>query len=565
LRTPVASQNLEISERWGAWRLWLERLAPFAFAAFKIAVSAAFVSYYVSRFSRIMYIADGPARGIEAYRLAYAGFDLFPTHQFAPLPLWIWAGLLRIWPDVYFTGTALNVVASGGVAAFLYLLGKRLAGPLAGAVAALAFTFSPVHHNLTLSMGMAEPMFYLGLVAGIFFAARGEAGLRGPSAASFCFAAAALSRYEGMLFLLLYAGYRVFRRRPRGIIGWSLWAAPVAIAGVFVAHKGLQPTHIGLWPALAGVKADTAAVLANPTWYRRLGYGVYRFLFDGRAVAAFAFAGAALVFRRRWRTPDRLMIWSGWAVTFAALTFIAVAVGLGFCPERYFATPLTLIFPFAGLAVVELVRFARSPLRTAAVGAVLVLALAVTAGWDATIVKPGYGFPGPCNTRPTFATEAALKLRELWRSGELGPREVVLIETAGTGATGHWQFEQYPLRAFSDHPLHFLLDKRAELKGELRYLVPLMRENAIRIAIILSDENRERVRWFYDEICGEAVVYENPTQTVVVLREGWKEIPDFSSKMCRDLVTVYDAPGVYGPVPERERAASAPRAAAPGS
>ena len=536
----MASQNREISELWGAWRLRLERLAPFAFAAFKIAISAAFVSYYVSRFSRIMYIADGPARGIEAYRLAFVGFELFPPHQFAPLPLWIWAGLLKIWPDVYFTGTALNVVAGGGVAAFLYLLGKRLAGPLAGAVAALAFTFSPVHHNLTLSMGMAEPMFYLGLVAGIFFAARGEAGLQGPSAAAFCFAAAALSRYEGMLFLLMYAGYRVFRQRPRGIIGWSLWAAPLAIGAVFVAHKGLQPTHTGLWPALAGVKADTAAVLANPTWYRRLGYGFYRFLFDGRATAALALAGALLVFRRRWRTPDRLMIWSAWAIIFAALTVIAVAVGLGFCPERYFATPLMLIFPFAGLAVVELLRFARSPLRTAAVGAVLVLALAVTAGWDATIVKPGYGFPGPCNTRPTFATEAALKLRELWRSGELGRQEIILVETGEPGAKGGWRFEQYAIRAYSDHPLNFLRERRYPLTEKLPRLLPFMRNNKVRIAIVTSDRNRERIQSYYDEICTAAVVYENPAQTIVVLREGWDKVPDFASRERRDLVTVYD-------------------------
>ncbi len=558
----MAGQNREISERWGAWRLSLERLAPFAFAAFKIAISAAFVSYYVSRFSRIMYIADGPARGIEAYRLAFVGFELFPPHQFAPLPLWIWAGLLKIWPDIYFTGTALNVVAGAGVAAFLYLLGKRLAGPLAGAVAAVIFTFSPVHHNVTVSMGMAESVFYLGLVAGVFFAARGEAGLRGPSAAAFCFAVAALSRYEGILFLLLYAAYRVAFRRPRNVGGWLLWAAPLAVAGVFVGHKAFQPAGAGLWPLMPALKADMARVLTNAHWYRRLGYGFYRFLFDGRATAALALAGAVLVLRRRWRTPDRLMIWSAWAVIFAAMTVIAVAVGLGFCPERYFATPLMLIFPFAGLTAVVLVRFANSLPKIFVAIPVLASAGIITVNWDAIIVTPGYGFQGPCYTRPTFATETALKLRKLWRVGELGPQEIILIETGEPGATGTWRFEEYPLRAFSDHPLHFLLDKRAELKGELRYLVPLMRENAIRIAIIFSDENRERVRWFYDEICGEAVVYENPHHTVVVLREGWKEIPDFSSKRRPDLVTVYDAPGVYGPVPERERAASGPRATA---
>jgi hypothetical protein len=520
----------------------LERFAPYVAFAFKLGGSAMFVAFYVLRFQRIMYIADGPARGIEAYRLAFAGFELFPTHQFPPLPLWIWAGLIRIWRDIYFTGTAMNVVAGAGAAAFLYLLGHRLAGPLAGAVATVLFTFSPVHHNLTLSMGMAEPVFYLFLTAGIFFAARGEAGLPGPAAASFCFAAAALSRYEGMVFLLLYAAYRLFRRRPRDAAGWLLFAAPLVIAGVFVAHKGLQPSYKGLWPALAGVRADTAAVLANPTWYRRLGYGVYRFFFDARAAAAFAFAGAALVFRRRWRAPDRIMIWVGWALMFAALTVIAVVVGLGFCPERYFATPLMLIFPFAGLAVVELVKLGKRPkavLKGIAVGVVLLAAAAVQVRWYSVIMKPGYGFPGPCNTRPAFATEAALTLRELWRTGELGPQEIVLIETGEPGARGSWVFEEYPLRAFSDHPLHFLRERRSVLSGELSHLVPVMRANGIRVAIILSDENREKIRRFYGTLVAEAVVYENPEQTVVVLREGWTEVPDFSSRIRQDLVTVY--------------------------
>jgi hypothetical protein len=529
----VAGQNREISERWGVWGLWLERLAPFGVFAFKLAVSVIYLRYYLPRFTRLMYIADGPARGIEAYRLAFAGFEFFPAHQFPPLPLWIWAGLLKIWPDIYFTGTALNVVAGAGAAAFLYLLGKRLAGPLAGVVAALLFTFSPVHHNLTLSMGMAEPIFYLGLVSGVFFAARAEAGLRGSWAAALCFAVAALSRYEATLFLLLYSGYRVFRQRPRGVGGWLLWAAPLAFAGVFIAHKGLQQSHAGLWPALAGVKADTVRVLSNPTWYRRLGYGVYRFLYDGRAAAAFALVGSVLVFFRPWRTRERIMIWLSWALLFGALTFIAVAVGLGFCPERYFATPLMLIFPLAGLTVVALIRFPKPPLKTVkavAVGAVLIAAVVITFRWDSVIKKPGYGYRGPCFTHPAFATETALKLRDLWRNGKLGPQEIILIEIREPGATGPWRFEEYPLRAFSDHPLHFLRERRSVLSTELPYLVPLMRENYIRIAIIMSDENRKKVRRYYDEIRAAAVVFENPTQTIVVLREGWYEVPDFASR-----------------------------------
>jgi hypothetical protein len=539
----MLGQKKGISERRDAWRIWLERLAPFAVFAFKLAVSVIYLRYYLPRFTRLMYIADGPARGIEAYRLAYGGFELFPTHQFAPLPLWIWAGLLKIWPDIYFTGTALNVVAAAGVAAFLYLLGKRLAGPLAGVVAALTFTFSPVHHNLSLSMGMAEPMFYLGLVSGVFFAARAEAGLRGSWAAALCFAVAALSRYEGTLFLMLYSAYRVFRHRPLGLGGWLLWAAPLAAAGFFVAHKGLQPSHAGLWPALAGVKADTVRVLANPTWYRRLGYGAYRLLYDGRAAAAFGLVGSFLVFFQPWRTRDRITIWLGWALTFGVLAFIAAVVGLGYCPERYFATPLMFIFPFAGLTVVTLIRLPKTPLKTVkavAVGAVLIVAVVLTFRWDSVIKKPGYGYRGPAFTHPTFATEAALKLRELWRSRELERQEIILIETGEPGATGPWRFEQYPLRAFSDHPLNFLRERRSSLTGKLPRLLPFMRNNEVRIAIVTSNRNRERIRWYYDEICAAAVVYENPTQTIVVLREGWDKVPDFASRERRDLVTVYD-------------------------
>ncbi len=535
----MANKKRDAYEYWRSGRFWEGPAAPLAFAAFKLAVSAWFVYYYVEHFSRIMYIADGPARGIEAYRLAFAGFELFPTHQFPPLPLWIWAGLLKLRPDIYFTGTALNVVAGAGVAAFLYLLGRRLAGPAAGAVAAIIFTFSPVHHNLTLSMGMAEPMFYLGLVAGVFFAARAEVGLPGEAAAAFCFAGAALSRYEATLLLLLYAGYRVFRHRPRGVAGWLLWAAPLALVGIFVGHKGIQPAETGLWPALAGVKADTAAVLANPTWYRRLGYGFYRMFFDGRAAAALGFAGAALVFRKRWRSADRLLIWFGWAIIFAALLAVAVIVGLGFCPERYFATPLLLIFPFAGLAVVELLGLATTTARKAAVYSALGVALLVTVRWDSVILTPGYGFRGPSTTRSDYADETALVLRDLWRKGALGPREVVLIEVGGGDAKGKWRFEQFPLRAFSDHPLHFMLEPRKDLSEELHYLVPLMRANGIRIAIILSDENRAEVRRYYGEIRDAAVIYEYPNQTVIVLRKGWEEVPDFTSKIRPDLSKVY--------------------------
>jgi hypothetical protein len=69
-----------------------------------------------------------------------------------------------------------------------------------------------------------------------------------------------------------------------------------------------------------------------------------------------------------------------------------------------------------------------------------------------------------------------------------------------------------------------------------------MRENDIRIAIVVSDENRELLRGHYDAICADAVIYDNPTQTIVVLRERWEKVPDFASRICPDEVKVYDTP-----------------------
>lgn len=518
--------------------LWAKRLdawAPFLLGAFKIAVSVLFLNHYLPKYYRLMYIADGPARGIEAYRLAFMRFELFPTHQFPPLPLWLWAALLKIWPSIYFTGTALNVVAGAFGAGLLYSLGRRLAGPVGGVVAALLFTFSPVHHNLTLSDGMAEPIFYAFLLGGILCAARAEAGKPGATGALYCLAGAALSRYEGTLFLILYAFYRLFTKRPKNIGGWLVAAVPLAVVGVFSGHKAFIGTHEGLWPALAGVRADTALVLKNPTWYRRLGYGFYRLVFDGRASAVLAFVGAVVVWFRPWRTRERLVIWAAPAAIFAGLVIVAVVAGLGFCPERYFGTPLLLLFPFAGLAVVVMIKWATTPQRMFAVTAALGIGGIVTIGWDATIAKPGYGFRGQTFTMQPFAAETAFILKDLWLKGELKPGEVVIIEK------GSRVFEEYSLRSYTDHPLHFLRVWTHDIKREMPVLVRFMESNNTRILILLSKKSRNTVKKYYPYISADAVIYENPTQTIIVLRKGWRVIPDFASRFRRDEAVVYDA------------------------
>lgn len=535
----------------GFWNLppRLEKWAPWLAALFKLMVSAGFLYYYIARFTRIMYIADGPARGIEAYRLAFGGFQLFPQHQFPPLPLWLWAAFLRIWPDIYFTGTILNVLAGTAVAAFLYLLGKQLAGSLAGIAAVIFYTFTPVHLNLTLSEGMAEPFFYMFLTAGIYLAARGETRQQGSWGALFCFAAAALSRYEAAAFLILYTGYALLYRRPRKMGTWVLWALPLALAGVFIAAKGFQPHDRGLWPALGGVHADTARVLKNPVWYRRLGYGFWRILYDGRAGAALGLIGAAAVFLPALRTRPRLFIWSGWALILGALVVIAVAVGIGFCPERYFATPLLLMYPFAGLALALMFARARTRPAQIAAAAVAVVALVVTAHWALILRHPGYGYGGRSETRATFAIETGLKLRDLWASAQMAPGETVLIET-GPGAN-----EEYPLRAYTNRPLNFIREPSGALMNELHNLTLYMAGADVRIGIILTKYNRELIKNYYGNLVRDAVIYETPTETIVVRKTGWREVPDFSNRVLRDKAVVIIAdPDVPPPKthPEKE-------------
>lgn len=520
----MAGRIRDVRDKWEARFTRLERLAPWAFFALKALVSAYCLYVYIPRYLRLTYIADGPARGIFAYYLAYDKFELFQPHQFPPLHLWLWAALLKVYPDIYWSGTILNVVAGAGAALFLYLLGRQLAGPVAGGIAALLFIFSPVHHNLTLSDGMIESAFFFWIAAAFYAASRAAAGRRGAAAAGLLLAAATLSRYEGGLLLALYSAYRLFRSRPRGVWGWVLWAAPLALAGVFTGHKALLGADAGFWPALAGVRDDTAAVLTNLHWYRRTYYGLERLWLDGRIAAALGVLGAVLVWHRPLRNESRLIIWAGTAALFAGLTVVMVAVGVGFSPERYFATVLMLLFPFAGLAVVELWRLARGWPAKVALAAGLAVAAAYTAYFDGAIKDYGYGHPGPCPTCLTLDAELAVKLRDLWRRDELAPNEIIYMEENTDN------FSIYPVQAYSDHPLNFYITPAWHVESELWYLNYILKRNKIRIAIFVNRKTRRQLKSFYGAYKKFAVIYENPNHTIVVRRARWRNgVPDLSS------------------------------------
>ena len=135
-----------------------------------------------------------------------------------------------------------------------------------------------------------------------------------------------------------------------------------------------------------------------------------------------------------------------------------------------------------------------------------------------------------------------MELRQLPRNGSLERRDKILLGKGEPGAAGPWPFKEYARRALGDGPLHFLLERRSEFSPERPYLVAPTRENHPRVAITVCDENPRQVRWYGDDICGAAAVFDNPKRTKVSLREGWEEAQDSSSRMYRDLVTAYDVP-----------------------
>lgn len=509
-------------------RFGLDRLAPGGFFVLKLAVSAGALAWYLPRHLRLTYTADGLARAMYAYDLAYGKFEFLQTHQFQPLHLWLWAALLRLYPDIYWSGTALNVVAGAGTALFLYLLGKRLAHGAVGALAATLFIFSPVHHNVTLSMGMAESVYFFFTVAGVYAACRTAEGGRGAAAAGFLLAAAALCRFEGGLLLLAYSGYRLYRTRPRRITGWALWAAPLAAAGFVLGVRVFAGPRGGLGPLLPGLKTDMAFVLTNLHWYRRTYYGLERLWLDGRLAAAFGVAGAAWVWGRGLGTAARRLASAAAALVLVGLTVLVTVIGTGFSPERYFAAVLLLLFPFAGVTAFELwTRTRRRKFLRGAVAFGLVAALAYTAYFDRSIRDYGYGHAGPCGTCLTAEAELGLKLRALWRDGRLKPDEVIYLEEYADPGN----YSNFGLRAFSDHPSRFFMSPAWQTERDLWYLPFILNRSGVRIAIFVNGRSRHQLKSFYRSYRKRAVIYENPLHTVVVLRRGWPEgVPDFASR-----------------------------------
>ena len=246
---------------------------------------------------------------------------------------------------------------------------------------------------------------------------------------------------------------------------------------------------------------------------------------DGRIFGLLGVCGVGLVWTKAFRTENRLLIWSGLVVLAVGVLAVFGIVGLGLGPERHFSIVLMFLFPFAGLTVVALWRWARGTALKVVFAVLLAAAAAYTAYFDSAIRDYGYGYPGPCYSCMPVDAELALKLRDLWRRGELRPDEIIYMEQ------NQDNFSNYAIQAYSNRPRNFFVSPAFEMERDLWYLPHILKANDMRIAIIVNCDSRYRAKSFYRAYKKFAVIYETPAHTIIVLRKGWPHgVPDFCSR-----------------------------------
>jgi hypothetical protein len=78
--------------------------------------------------------------------------------------------------------------------------------------------------------------------------------------------------------------------------------------------------------------------------------------------------------------------------------------------------------------------------------------------------------------------------------------------------------------------LNFDRDFEVNLAKHFGDFAGYMWKHKYRVAVLFSDKARGGLRPHYPKLVRDAVVYDNATQTIVVLTRGWARVPDFATK-----------------------------------
>ncbi len=321
-----------------------------------------------------------------------------PVFFTAPFALVAGGAAPGLWLLVARTGALLGLAGA-------FALGRRLAGPWAGALAAVALLLTQEYVTLA-ARGASEPL----LIACVLWAI--ELHLAGRRGSAFALGvAAALIRPEAWPFLGLYAlwRWRTSASRERWLIAGGLalvplaWFGPPAVAGEALAagaHAAKYNGHTGSDPGLTALRRGLGLAVA-PVWL-------------------LALAATGL----RWQ--DRVVRWLALgAVAWLALVVVMTAAGFPGLP-RFMLPPAAVACVLAGAGAVALVQRAGGGRRALAAATLLLVACAALSATRAATL----------DDQVRLARDAARKQDELTRAiAVMGGRAAVLA--CGGVATNH--------------------------------------------------------------------------------------------------------------------------------
>src|SRR5438309_10765878 len=191
-----------------------------------IALAAALAARIPALLLGFEHYGDAPVRVEIAERWARAphlwhGFT--ETYQYGPLQLSLVGAALRVWPDRLWAPRGLSLLCGLLGIWLLFRVANRLAGPQAAFVAALGLALSPLHIQASTTAASEAP--FLALFLGAIDLLLSDR----LAASALLLAAAGMVRYDGWLYVPLFAGWLLLRRvkLPRVALFCALVALPV--------------------------------------------------------------------------------------------------------------------------------------------------------------------------------------------------------------------------------------------------------------------------------------------------------------------------------------------------